>query len=148
MPAEWQRETLKIRSGLKESFLILEKRPAPEHFRVEDLFHGTGFKEIAMQVKKQSVEDTILKSATREFLKNGKTGATMRAIAQGAGYSVGLAYRYYPNKSDLYRAVMEKSAGTRNGDILKVCEKVSKKGIVWLLKNLPDDELKRLAGGK
>lgn len=101
-----------------------------------------------MQVKKQIVKDAIIKSATKQFLKNGKTGATMRAIADGAGYTCGLAYLYFKDKDDLYSAVIEKSAGTRNGDILKVCETVSKKGIVWLLKNLPDDELKRLAGGK
>ncbi len=99
-----------------------------------------------MQTLKEEMRNNILKAAESEFLKNGKEAATMRTIATQAGMTAANMYHYYKGKDALYRAVCENAEGTRKGDLLKVCELVSTKGIVWALKKLPDDELKRMAG--
>lgn len=59
-----------------------------------------------MQVLKEKVRKAILKAARAEFLKQGYDGASLRRIANKAGYTVGLIYRYYDNKSALFSAVV------------------------------------------
>ena len=49
----------------------------------------------------------ILDAAHRAMLAGGYRGTTMPAIAAEAGVSVGLLYRYFPGKAELYLAMCE-----------------------------------------
>ncbi len=49
----------------------------------------------------------ILEGAHRSMLAGGYRGTTMPAIAAEAGVSVGLLYRYFANKEELYLAMCE-----------------------------------------
>jgi AcrR family transcriptional regulator len=51
----------------------------------------------------------ILDAAVRVFEAEGLEGASMRAIAQQAGYTAGAIYAYYPSKEALYAALLEDS---------------------------------------
>ncbi len=48
-----------------------------------------------------------LLAAARRLIVRGQTPITMEALAGEAGVSQGLAYRYFPSKDALFRAVME-----------------------------------------
>ncbi|MEH6524605.1 MAG: helix-turn-helix domain-containing protein [Sneathiella sp.] len=41
--------------------------------------------------------------------KNGLAGTSMRAIAQGSGYSLGAVYAYFSSKEDIYAALLTSS---------------------------------------
>jgi AcrR family transcriptional regulator len=50
----------------------------------------------------------ILDGARRAFARKGKA-ATMADVAEAAGVSQGLAYRYFASKEEIYRALMEQA---------------------------------------
>jgi AcrR family transcriptional regulator len=50
----------------------------------------------------------ILEDAWRVFARKGKA-ATMADVAQAAGVSQGLAYRYFTSKEQLYRELVEQA---------------------------------------
>ncbi len=54
------------------------------------------------QKLKEEVRSRILEAAEGEFASKGYAGATMAAIAKGAGVSTGNLYRYYANKDSLF----------------------------------------------
>ena len=56
-----------------------------------------------MQYIKESLRKRILETALTEFDEKGFDGASMRAIAEGSGTSLGNLYRYFKNKDDLYQ---------------------------------------------
>lgn len=51
----------------------------------------------------------ILAAATDVFTKAGLEGATIRAIAQAAGYTAGAVYAYFPTKEAIYAAILAQS---------------------------------------
>ncbi|HEX2765028.1 MAG TPA: TetR/AcrR family transcriptional regulator [Candidatus Limnocylindria bacterium] len=53
------------------------------------------------------MRERILEGAHRAMLAGGYRGTTMPAIAAEAGVSVGLLYRYFPGKAELYLAMCE-----------------------------------------
>jgi len=55
----------------------------------------------------QEMRARILEGAHRAMLSGGYRGTTMEAIAAEAGVSVGLLYRYFPSKAELYLAMCE-----------------------------------------
>ncbi len=55
----------------------------------------------------QAMRQRILDGAHRAMLSGGYRGTTMPAIAAEAGVSVGLLYRYFPGKAELYLAMCE-----------------------------------------
>jgi AcrR family transcriptional regulator len=55
----------------------------------------------------QEMRQRILEGAHRAMLSGGYRGTTMPAIATEAGVSVGLLYRYFPSKAELYLAMCE-----------------------------------------
>jgi AcrR family transcriptional regulator len=71
----------------------------------------------------QEMRARILEGAHRAMLSGGYRGTTMEAIAAEAGVSVGLLYRYFPGKAELY---------------LDMCEDVTQEQL---------DELAALMGG-
>lgn len=59
-----------------------------------------------MQYIKETLRRKILETALTEFDEKGFDGASMRAIAEGSGTSLGNLYRYFKNKDDLYQSCL------------------------------------------
>jgi len=55
-----------------------------------------------MQTLKEEVKDSIVSSATDEFLKMGFEKTSMRNIAEKSGITAGNLYRYFRNKEELF----------------------------------------------
>jgi AcrR family transcriptional regulator len=55
------------------------------------------------------IRPRILHAARERFMKSGVDGASLRAIARDARTSIGMIYYYFPNKDDLFFAVVEES---------------------------------------
>ena len=56
--------------------------------------------------------DSILRIAAEEFADKGFSGTAIGSIAGKAGVSVGVIYKYYAGKEDLFNACVAKSLGT------------------------------------
>lgn len=54
-------------------------------------------------------QDAVLAAAKQVFAAQGLEGATMRAIAQEAGYTAGAVYSYYPTKEAIYAEILAHS---------------------------------------
>lgn len=53
----------------------------------------------------------IVEAAREEFQANGYAGASMSAVAQGAGVSTKTLYRLVPTKADLFKSVISEKIG-------------------------------------
>lgn len=58
---------------------------------------------------KEFKRQKILRAAKSCVSENGINGTSMRAIAQGSGYSLGAAYAYFPSKEDIFAALLSSS---------------------------------------
>ena len=56
--------------------------------------------------------DSILRTAAEEFADRGFAGTAISSIAKKAGVSVGVIYKYYAGKEDLFNACVAKSLRT------------------------------------
>jgi AcrR family transcriptional regulator len=56
--------------------------------------------------------DAVLAAAQKVFSDTGLEGATIRAIAQAAGYTPGAVYSYYPTKEAIYADILAHSLAT------------------------------------
>ncbi|MEO0278490.1 MAG: TetR/AcrR family transcriptional regulator [candidate division WOR-3 bacterium] len=65
-------------------------------------------------------KDLIIESSILEFSEKGYHKTSMRGIAKRAGIAVGTIYNYFPNKKELYKAVILKQANL----VLKAMEEV------------------------
>lgn len=65
------------------------------------------------QVLKDDVRERILGSALQVFAAHGYVGATMTAIAEGAGLGTASLYRYYASKEELFDAVVTPALAER-----------------------------------
>lgn len=54
-----------------------------------------------------TTRERILSSALEVFAERGLYGATMTQIAERAGLTGGALYRYFPNKDEVFRAVVD-----------------------------------------
>ena len=59
-----------------------------------------------MQTLKKEIEERILNAARMEFAEHGFAKAKMRSIGERAGVSTGNLYTYFPNKDDLFCALV------------------------------------------
>lgn len=59
------------------------------------------------QFLKEEIRKRIIKSAIKEFSEKGYDRSSIKSIAKGADISVGNLYRYFENKEDLLREVIE-----------------------------------------
>jgi len=59
------------------------------------------------QILKDEVKDKIQSSAVKLFTERGFKEASIKEIAKEANVSVGNVYRYYENKEDLYKSVIQ-----------------------------------------
>lgn len=63
-----------------------------------------------MRKKNELAVDEILECAKEEFLEKGFEGASMRAIAERAGYTTGMVYGRFADKSELFKELVEDAA--------------------------------------
>lgn len=63
-----------------------------------------------MRRKNELAVDEILKFAKEEFMEKGFEGASMRTIAEKAGYTTGMVYARFADKSQLFRELVEEGA--------------------------------------
>jgi AcrR family transcriptional regulator len=56
---------------------------------------------------RSDIAPRIVHAARARFLTEGVDGASLRAIAEDAGTSIGMVYYYFPSKDDLFLAVVE-----------------------------------------
>jgi len=59
-----------------------------------------------MQIKKQEIEDALIRTAEEEFYKYGFRNASVRRILTKTGVSIGSFYNYFQNKEALYEKVV------------------------------------------
>ncbi len=73
-------------------------------------------------LKKLSEEKlaAILEAGVEEFALHGPTGANMRDIADRAGISVGVLYKYYADKESFFRACLNRSLEALNQVLAQV----------------------------
>lgn len=64
---------------------------------MKDIFHKPAFDRISNERKEK-----ILEVGVDEFSKNGFDGANINVIANKAGISIGLMYKYFSTKEDLF----------------------------------------------
>lgn len=64
-----------------------------------------------------AMRERIVAGAKRAFAASGFRGAAVPAIAAEAGVSVGLIYRYFPSKEELFLAVCERETQARLDDL-------------------------------
>ncbi len=55
----------------------------------------------------EGVTEKLLECAKEEFLVNGYENASLRVIAEKAGYTKGVIYIRYPDKESLYRSLLQ-----------------------------------------
>lgn len=67
--------------------------------------------------------DSILRSAAEEFANNGFAHSRISSIAKNAGVSVGVIYKYYKDKEDLFNACVVKSLEALDEVFLSVKDK-------------------------
>ncbi|TMQ08138.1 MAG: TetR/AcrR family transcriptional regulator [Deltaproteobacteria bacterium] len=60
------------------------------------------------QERSRATVDSILQATARVLVKHGFDGLTTNLVAQTAGVSVGSLYQYFPNKSALVAALIER----------------------------------------
>ena len=63
-----------------------------------------------MRRKNELAVDRILECAKEEFMEKGFEGASMRTIAERAGYTTGMVYARFVDKSQLFKELVEESA--------------------------------------
>lgn len=63
-----------------------------------------------MRKKDELAIDKILECAKKEFFKKGFEGASMRSIAEAAGYTTGMLYGRFADKSELFKEIVKEPA--------------------------------------
>lgn len=63
-----------------------------------------------MRKKDDLAIDKIMECAKTEFLEKGFEGASMRKVAENAGYTTGMLYGRFADKGELFKAIVKASA--------------------------------------
>lgn len=58
-----------------------------------------------MQIKKETVQDNLMKSALNSFARQGFQKTTIAAVAKDSGVSTGNVYRYFKTKDSLFQKI-------------------------------------------
>lgn len=73
-----------------------------------------------MRKKDELAIDKIIDCAKREFTEKGFEGASMRVIAENAGYTTGMLYGRFADKGELFREIVKTPAEKLYGYYTKV----------------------------
>ncbi|SFS14300.1 transcriptional regulator, TetR family [Dyella sp. OK004] len=79
--------------------------------------HGKSIEETALSRRAREQRERILAAAQQCFVKYGFHAASMANIAEAAEMSAGLIYRYFPNKSAIVLAIIERQTEIELEDI-------------------------------
>lgn len=63
-----------------------------------------------MRKKDALAIEKIIECAKTEFLEKGFEGASMRKVAENAGYTTGMLYGRFADKGELFKAIVKASA--------------------------------------
>lgn len=63
-----------------------------------------------MRTKNELAVDRILDCAKEEFMEKGFEGASMRSIAEKSGYTTGMVYARFEDKSRLFKEIVDEAA--------------------------------------
>lgn len=63
-----------------------------------------------MRTKNELAVDKILDCAKEEFMEKGFEGASMRSIAEKSGYTTGMIYARFSDKSELFKEIVSNAA--------------------------------------
>lgn len=91
------------------------------------------------QVLKDDVRERILGSALQVFAAHGYVGATMTAIAEGAGLGTASLYRYYASKEELFDAVVTPALAERFEALLERRVRALAQTVLGAAARPPDD---------
>jgi AcrR family transcriptional regulator len=80
--------------------------------------------------------EAILAATVQVLLQVGKERLTTRAVAERAGVSVGTLYQYYPNKSALLQAVLERHFDDITTTVERVCREQHAKPLAQMVNSL------------
>jgi len=72
---------------------------------------------LTMQESKARTRKRLIVSARKAFLRRGFHGASMEAIADEAGYTVGALYAHFDGKGELFVAIFEEYVAGRAAEI-------------------------------
>lgn len=70
-----------------------------------------------LESRAEAKRQRILDAAQQSFLEHGFHAASMAGIAEKAGVSAGLIYRYFPGKSDIIHAIVERQLDILRDDM-------------------------------
>lgn len=73
----------------------------------------------------QARHEQIFKAASRVFIKHGYDRATVRQIADEAGFSLGSLYTYIKTKEDILYLAFDKLTAARRDNIAKATERLA-----------------------
>lgn len=96
---------------------------------------------------KTEVHGKIIAAAVKEFMEYGFENASMRRIASEVGLTVGALYRHFPNKEEMFAALVEPTINELMKKYREFCEQgyeVMKCGDVQQLWNESESETKWL----
>lgn len=75
-----------------------------------------------MRKKDDAAAERILECAREEFMEKGFLEASMRTIAERAGYTTGMVYSRFADKNELFRSIVEEGADKLYGYFCSVQE--------------------------
>ncbi len=78
------------------------------------------------QARSKATVDTVLEATARVLVKHGFDGLTTNLVAETAGVSIGSLYQYFPNKSALVGALIEKHVEDMTASVLHELARVAK----------------------
>lgn len=96
---------------------------------------------------KTEAHEKIIAAAIREFMEHGFENASMRRIASEVGLTVGALYRHFPNKEEMFAALVEPTISELIAKYQEFCEQgyeVMKCGDLQQLWNESESETKWL----
>lgn len=76
-----------------------------------------------MRKKDDLAIDKIMECAKTEFLEKGFEGASMRKVAENAGYTTGMLYGRFADKGELFKAIVKKPRRKNFIRIMRKCRK-------------------------
>lgn len=77
------------------------------------------------EARATATRDRILQGALRAFADGGYRGTTVPAIAAEAGVSVGLIYRYFESKAELFLSMCEQETAARLEELVTELGEIS-----------------------
>ena len=93
--------------------------------------------EFDMREKDDSARGKILEAAKAEFLERGFAEASMRTIAERAGFTTGMLYSRFADKSEIFRELVEGPADELYNYFMTVQNEFAAERVCGLFSRIP-----------